>query len=61
MQVWTQRVADNTNKEMAEQRMEVNEKLGKMMREIKTIEEGNQLQTENVKNRNTKTHSQRRR
>ena len=34
MQVWTQRVTDNTNKEMAELRKELNEKLERMMKEV---------------------------
>ena len=35
MQVWTQRVTDNLNKGMAELRKEMNEKLEKMMIEVK--------------------------
>ena len=36
MQEWTQRVTDNTNKEMAELRKQMNEKLEKMMREMRS-------------------------
>ena len=35
MQVWTRRETDNTNREMAELRKEMNEKLEKMMRKVK--------------------------
>ena len=48
MQVWTQRVTDNTNKEMAEVTKEMNEKLEKMMRDQKTVEEPKESQVEKV-------------
>ena len=35
MQAWTESVTDNTNKEMAELRKEMNKKLEGMMREVK--------------------------
>ena len=34
MQVWTQKVTDKTNKEMAELKKEMNEKLEKVLREV---------------------------
>ena len=35
MQVWTQRMTDSANREMAELRKEMNKKLEKMMKEVK--------------------------
>ena len=39
MQIWTQIVTDNTNNKMSKLRIELNEKLEKLIREAKTVEE----------------------
>ena len=46
MQVWTQGVTDNTKNEMTELRKEMNEKVEKMMREVK-----NSRRTQSIPNR----------
>ena len=48
MHVWTQRVTDNTNRDMAELRKEMNEKLEKMMREERILKKYSQFLTEKI-------------
>ena len=50
MQIWTQRISDETNKEVANLRKEMDEKLEKMLKEMKIAEEHNPYQAGAVKN-----------
>ena len=51
MQVWTQRIADKTNKEVTNLRKEMDEKLEKILKRCKITEEHSPYQTEGIENK----------